>query len=87
MFSLPKGEGGRHKKGQKTRFDVYLAHDLAMDLQGRNNFDRMAEVNAKLRQLGYETWFEQSAHLSSYKDMCNIIGEISCDIAALKHAH
>ncbi|XP_063682406.1 uncharacterized protein LOC134817197 [Bolinopsis microptera] len=39
--------------------DFFLSHDWGTDEVGRNNHDRVGKVNDKLKEMEFETWFDQ----------------------------
>lgn len=39
--------------------DVFLSHNWGKDELGRNNHNRVALINKKLKKVGYDTWFDE----------------------------
>ena len=41
-----------------SKYQVFLSHDWGVDAQGRNTHDRVAVLNAALKERGVSTWFD-----------------------------
>ena len=42
-----------------NRTDVFLSHNWGNDETGRNNHNRVSLINKGLKEIGYQTWFDE----------------------------
>lgn len=52
--------------GERT--DVFITHDWGIDAAGRNNHDRVGQINAGLKSVGLTTWFDSEKMTGNVKD-------------------
>ena len=69
LCASPRARVMAQKK--QVKYDVFLTHDWGLDQLNRNNHKRVSEVNRQLKEIGYETWFDDERMQGDvHADMC-----------------